>query len=498
MEPGYADGWVNVGARADPGRQHERRGRRCCRRRWRSIPTLAKTHFFLGTRAEEPRRLRRGARRTCDAPRRSIRAIASSQPARPRAVPEARVHRRRSRSFEQGAGHRSRGSAGPLQPDALLPGPRRRREGGAGAGALRRFKADESSQAITGPYRQLHPDDNNERQQIHEHRNAAAAQPVPPRLRARREPEAATDDEAAHVCEAGRGLPGRCSAWLRVVPRRIATCWSGPTEAPADPVPVHRRHRGGRHPTSGTTAAPSARSTCRRRSAPASRSSTSTATAGRTSSSSTRRTGPATRVAPSYPGALSQQPQRHVHRRHAAGRPRRRDVRHGRRRRRLRQRRQRRRLRHRARAEPPVPESAAASSPTSPPGPASATRASRPARRGSTTTSDGKLDLFVAQLRAVDDREGPAAARSTARHKSYCTPESYKGQSPTLYHNRGDGTFEDVTRKAGLYDPTSKALGVALLDYDSDGWLDLFVANDTQPNRLYRNKRRRHVRRRRA
>ncbi len=54
-----------------------------------------------------------------------------------------------------------------------------------------------------------------------------------------------------------------------------------------------------------------------------------------------------------------------------------------------------------------------------------------------------------------------------------------------------------MTRKAGLYDPTSKSLGVALIDYDNDGKLDLFVANDTQPNRLYQNKRRRHVHRRR-
>ena len=71
--------------------------------------------------------------------------------------------------------------------------------------------------------------------------------------------------------------------------------------------------------------------------------------------------------------------------------------------------------------------------------------------------------------------------------KSYCTPESYKGESPILYHNKHDGMFEDVTKAAGLYDPTSKALGVALFDYNADGWLDLFVANDTQPNRLYRN-----------
>ena len=73
------------------------------------------------------------------------------------------------------------------------------------------------------------------------------------------------------------------------------------------------------------------------------------------------------------------------------------------------------------------------------------------------------------------------------KNKSYCTPQAYKGQSSTLFRNRGDGTFENVTRRAGLYDPTSKSLGIALLDYDNDGWLDLFVSNDTEPNKLYHN-----------
>jgi len=74
------------------------------------------------------------------------------------------------------------------------------------------------------------------------------------------------------------------------------------------------------------------------------------------------------------------------------------------------------------------------------------------------------------------------------KSKSYCTPEAYKGASPSLYRNRGDGTFENVTKAAGLFDATNKMLGVALIDYDNDGWMDVFGANDTQPNRLYRNK----------
>jgi enediyne biosynthesis protein E4 len=99
---------------------------------------------------------------------------------------------------------------------------------------------------------------------------------------------------------------------------------------------------------------------------------------------------------------------------------------------------------------------------------------------------DGRLDLYVSHY--VD---WTLATDQTCKldgiHKSYCTPELYKGQSATLYHNKGNGTFEDVTKKAGLFDPSSKSLGVALLDFDNDGWVDLFVANDTQPNKLYRN-----------
>jgi hypothetical protein len=101
--------------------------------------------------------------------------------------------------------------------------------------------------------------------------------------------------------------------------------------------------------------------------------------------------------------------------------------------------------------------------------------------------NDGKLDLFVG--RYVDwSIDKDLFCTLDGKTKSYCTPESYKGQSASLYRNRGDGTFEDVTRAAGLYDPTSKALGVAMLDVDDDGWMDLFVANDTQPNKLYRNR----------
>ncbi len=101
---------------------------------------------------------------------------------------------------------------------------------------------------------------------------------------------------------------------------------------------------------------------------------------------------------------------------------------------------------------------------------------------------DGRLDLFVANY-VEWTPEKDLFCTLDGRTKSYCTPESYKGQSPTLYRNRGNGTFENVTARAGVADPESKALGVALTDYNGDRWMDLFVANDTQPNQLYENRR---------
>lgn len=100
--------------------------------------------------------------------------------------------------------------------------------------------------------------------------------------------------------------------------------------------------------------------------------------------------------------------------------------------------------------------------------------------------NDGKLDLFVSHY--VDWSVSTDQTCSLdGKNKSYCTPEAYKGQSSALFHNVGNGRFEDVTKKAGVFDPSSKSLGIVLLDFDGDGWLDLFVANDTQPNKLYRN-----------
>jgi hypothetical protein len=101
---------------------------------------------------------------------------------------------------------------------------------------------------------------------------------------------------------------------------------------------------------------------------------------------------------------------------------------------------------------------------------------------------DGLLDLFVCNY-VKWSPERDVFCSLDGKRKSYCTPEAYRGETCWLFHNRGNGTFEDVTASSGIFDSSSKSLGVAMLDENADGWPDLLVANDTQPNKLYRNQR---------
>jgi enediyne biosynthesis protein E4 len=101
---------------------------------------------------------------------------------------------------------------------------------------------------------------------------------------------------------------------------------------------------------------------------------------------------------------------------------------------------------------------------------------------------DGLLDLFVCNyVKWSPDHD--VFCSLDGKRKSYCTPEAYRGETCWLFRNRGNGTFEDVTATSGIFDSSSKSLGVAMLDHDRDGWPDLLVTNDTQPNKLYRNQR---------
>ncbi len=99
---------------------------------------------------------------------------------------------------------------------------------------------------------------------------------------------------------------------------------------------------------------------------------------------------------------------------------------------------------------------------------------------------DGRLDLYVCGY----IRWSPALNRpcpDARGHPHMCTPELYQGVSSRLFHNRGDGTFADVTTAAGVREPTGKALAALAWDAEDDGWPDLLVANDLEPNLLLRN-----------
>jgi len=99
---------------------------------------------------------------------------------------------------------------------------------------------------------------------------------------------------------------------------------------------------------------------------------------------------------------------------------------------------------------------------------------------------DGWLDLFVANYVRWTPETDIYVTRD-GKTKSYATPQGYQGETSRLYRNINGRSFEDVTEKAGLLNDEGKSLGVAVADFNDDGWPDLFVANDTQPNFLYIN-----------
>jgi hypothetical protein len=100
---------------------------------------------------------------------------------------------------------------------------------------------------------------------------------------------------------------------------------------------------------------------------------------------------------------------------------------------------------------------------------------------------DGRLDLFIARYMDWDFERG-ALVCGDPRVRAYCHPDNFKGASPILLHQKSDGTFEDVSERAGVNDSSGKSLGVAFADFDNDGFADVFVANDNARQFLFRNK----------
>jgi hypothetical protein len=102
--------------------------------------------------------------------------------------------------------------------------------------------------------------------------------------------------------------------------------------------------------------------------------------------------------------------------------------------------------------------------------------------------NDGDLDLFVVDYVdfALTDHKFCGDAKRNIR--AYCHPDAYNGQQVRFFRNRGDGTFEDATQAAGFAGAVGPGLGVVFGDIDNDGWQDVYIANDTKPNFLFRNK----------
>jgi len=100
---------------------------------------------------------------------------------------------------------------------------------------------------------------------------------------------------------------------------------------------------------------------------------------------------------------------------------------------------------------------------------------------------DGLLDLFVVNYVRWDPKTEIFCGEAAGKFRTYCHPKYYQGLPNTLFRNNGDGTFSDVSAATGLLEHVGKGMGLAFADYDGDGWMDVFVANDTTPNFLFRN-----------
>ena len=103
--------------------------------------------------------------------------------------------------------------------------------------------------------------------------------------------------------------------------------------------------------------------------------------------------------------------------------------------------------------------------------------------------NDGRLDLVIANYLDWSPEKNFYCGDRAPGMRSYCHPDDYLGQPPTLYHNNGDGTFTDVSKSSGLEAKPANGLGVVTFDYDNDGWQDIFIANDSMPNSLFHNNR---------
>ena len=103
--------------------------------------------------------------------------------------------------------------------------------------------------------------------------------------------------------------------------------------------------------------------------------------------------------------------------------------------------------------------------------------------------NDGLLDLVIANYVDWAPERNFYCGSKGPGLRSYCHPDDYGAQAPTLYHNNGDGTFTDVTVSSGLGRKPANGLGVVTFDYDDDGWQDIFIANDSMPNSMFRNNR---------